>query len=133
VDFNNIKIEVITEQRALNISPIILIEEINKLIRSFLNSKVLRLNSILNKVFKIAVLIITKDLIKVASYYFTNGIILKNLKEFIIVVLHKKGKKGYSLLDSYRLIALKNTLVKVLKKYIANIILKAAEEYRLLF
>ena len=41
--------------------------------------------------------------------------------------------KDYSLLGSYRLIALKNTLVKVLKKYIANIMLKAAEKYKLLF
>jgi len=49
------------------------------------------------------------------------------------MVLHKKGKKDYSLLSSYRLIVFKNMLVKVLKKYIANIILKVAEKYRLLF
>jgi len=48
------------------------------------------------------------------------------------VVLYKEGKKDYSLLGSYRLIILKNTLVKVLEKYVANIILKAAEEYKLL-
>jgi len=48
------------------------------------------------------------------------------------VVLYKEGKKDYFLLDSYRLIALKNTLVKVLEKHVANIILKAVEEYRLL-
>jgi len=133
VDFSNIKIEVIIEQRAFNISPIILIEEINKLIRSFLNNKVLRLDSILNKIFKIAVLVIIKDLVKVTSCYFTNGIILKSLKKFIIAVLYKEGKKNYSLLGSYKLITFKNILIKVLKKYIANIILKAVEEYRLLF
>jgi len=49
------------------------------------------------------------------------------------VVLRKEVKKDYSLLGSYRLIALKNTLVKVLEKYIANIISKAAKEYRLFF
>jgi len=49
------------------------------------------------------------------------------------MVLRKEGKKNYSLPGSYRLIALKNTLAKVLEKYIANIISKAAEEYRLLF
>jgi len=48
------------------------------------------------------------------------------------VVLHKEGKKDYSLLGSYKLIALKNTLAKILEKYIANIILKAAKEYKLL-
>jgi len=77
-------------------------------------------------------LVIIKDLTETASYCFSNGIILKSLKEFIIVVLYKEGKKDYSLLGNYRLITLKNTLVKVLEKYVANIILKTAEEYRLL-
>jgi len=116
----------------LNISPIILIEEISKLIRSLLNKKALGLDSILNKVLKVAVLVIAKDLTKITSYYFTSRIILKSLKEFITIVLHKEGKKDYSLLGSYKLIILKNILVKVLKKYIVNIISKAAEEHRLL-
>jgi len=75
-------------------------------------------------------LIIIKNLIKTASYYFTNKIIPKSFKKFIIVTLRKK--KIYSLPSNYRLIALKNMLVKVLKKHIANIILKATEKYRLL-
>jgi len=115
----------------LNISPTVLTEEIGKLIRSLLNKKALGLDSILNKVLKVAALVIIKDLVEVASYCFTSGIILKSLKESITVVLYKEGKKDYSLLGSYRLITLKNTLVKVLKKYIANIISKAAEKYRL--
>ena len=49
-----------------------------------------------------------------------------------MVVLCKEGKKDYSLLSSYRLITFKNTLVKVLEKYIANIILEVVKEYRLL-
>jgi len=110
----------------LNISPTILIEEISKFIRSLLNKKVLRLDGIPNKVLKVAALVIIKDLIEAASYYFTSGIILKSLKEFITVVLYKEGKKDYSLLGSYRLITLKNTLAKVLEKHIANIIFKAA-------
>ena len=77
-------------------------------------------------------LVIKKDLVEVASYYFTNRIVLESLKESITIVLRKEGKKDYSLLGSYRPIALKNTLVKVLEKYIANIISKAAEKYRLL-
>ena len=77
-------------------------------------------------------LVIKKDLAEVASYCLTNGIVLESLKESITTVLYKDRKKDYSLLGSYRPIALKNTLVKVLEKYIANIISKAAEEYRLL-
>ena len=76
--------------------------------------------------------IIKRDLAEVASYYFTNRIALESLKESITTVLYKEEKKDYSLLGSYRLIALKNTLAKVLKKYITNIISKAVEEYRLL-
>jgi len=116
----------------LNISPTILIEEISKLIRSLLNRKALKLNSILNKVLKVVALVIIKDLAKAASYYFASGIILKSLKESITIILRKKGKKNYSFLGSYKLITLKNTLVKVLEKYVANIIFKAAKEYRLL-
>jgi len=116
----------------LNISPTISTEKISKLIRSLLNKKALRLDSILNKVLKVAALVIVKNLIEVASHCFTSRIILKSLKEFIIIVLCKERKKDYFFLGSYRLITLKNMLVKVLEKYIANIIFKAVEEYRLL-
>jgi len=84
------------EQRALNISPIILKEEISKLIRSLLNSKALGPNGILNKVFKMVTLIIIKDLVKVVSYYFANRIILKNFKEFITIVIRKEKKNTLS-------------------------------------
>ena len=77
-------------------------------------------------------LVIKKDLAEAASYYFTNGIALESLKESITAVLYKKGKKDYSLLGSYRLIALENMLVKVLEKHVANIMSKAAEEHMLL-
>jgi len=80
----------------------------------------------------VVILIIVKDLVEIVSYYFTSGIILKSLKEFIIIVLYKKEKKN-SLLGSYKLIIFKNTLAKVLKKYIVNIISKVAEEYKLFF
>jgi len=133
MDFSNIKIEAIMEQRAFNISFIITTEEINKLIRSLLNNKALRLDGILNKGFKIVILVIVKDLAEIVSHCFINGIIPKSLKEFIIVVLRKEGKKDYFLLGSYRLITFKNMLVKVLKKYIVNIMSKAAEKYKLLF
>ena len=116
------------EQRVLNISPTILIEEISKLIRSLLNSKALGPDGILNKVLKMVAPVIVKDLAEAASHCFANGTIPESLKESITVVLRKEGKKDYSLLGSYRLITLKNTLVKVLEKYVANIISKAAEE-----
>ena len=51
-DFSNIVLEATTEQKALDISPTILVKEINKLIKSLLNGKALGLDIILNKVFK---------------------------------------------------------------------------------
>jgi len=55
------------EQKVFNISPIISTKEINKLIRSLLNGKALKPNSILNEVFKIVVLGIIKDRTKVVN------------------------------------------------------------------
>ena len=49
------------------------------------------------------------------------------------MVLRKEGKKDYFLLGSYKLIAFKNMLAKILKKHVVNIISKVAEEHRLLF
>jgi len=80
----------------------------------------------------VVALVIVKDLAEAASYCFANGTILESLKESITIVLRKEGKKDYFFLGSYRPIALKNTLVKVLEKYVVNIILEVAEEYRLL-
>ena len=93
MDLSDIEIEATIKQRVFNISPIILIKEINKLIKSLLNGKALRPNSILNKVFKVIVLIIAKDLAKVVNYCFINGTIPKSFKKSITVVLRKKGKK----------------------------------------
>jgi len=81
----------------------------------------------------VTALIIVKDLAKVASYCFINKIIPKSFEKFMAVVLYGKGKKDYSFLNSYKLITLKNMLVKVLEKYIANIISKVVKEYRLFF
>ena len=78
------------------------------------------------------ILVIIKNFTKAASYYFISGIIPKSLKEFITIVLRKKRKKNYSLLGSYKLITFKNILMKILEKYIANIIFKAVKEYKLL-
>ena len=47
-------------------------EKINKLIKSLLNRKALGLDNILNKGFKVVVLIIIKDLEKIVSCYFSS-------------------------------------------------------------
>ena len=67
INFNNIAIKIIKNQKVLNISFSISTEKISKLIKSLLNGKALGLNSILNKGFKVIILIIIKDLIKAAN------------------------------------------------------------------
>jgi len=81
----------------------------------------------------VVILVIIKDLAEVINYCLASKIILKRFKKIYNYSFVQKGKKNYFLLSSYKLITFKNTLIKVLKKYIANIIFKAAEEYRLLF
>ena len=130
-DLNDIEIKATTRQRVLDISLIVSKKEINKLIKGLPNGKALRPDNIPNEVFKVIALVIAKDLAKATSHYFTNGIIPESLKKSIMVILRKKGKKYYSLLNSYRLVALENMLTKVLEKHVANIILKAAEKYGL--
>ena len=48
------------------------------------------------------------------------------------VILYKEGKADYSLLGSYRPIALENTLSKILERIIAECMADIAEEYTLL-
>ncbi|KAF2178000.1 hypothetical protein K469DRAFT_453167, partial [Zopfia rhizophila CBS 207.26] len=54
------------------------------------------------------------------------------LKESIIIALRKEGKKDYSLLGSYRPIALENILAKVIEKRVADMMAAAAERHELL-
>jgi hypothetical protein len=49
-----------------------------------------------------------------------------------IYILYKEGKADYSLLESYRLIALKNTLSKILERVVVNYIADTAKEHALL-
>jgi hypothetical protein len=50
----------------------------------------------------------------------------------ITYILYKEGKADYSLLKSYRPIALENTLSKILERVIANHIADTAKKHALL-
>jgi hypothetical protein len=60
------------------------------------------------------------------------GTLPNRYKELITITLRKEGKKNYSLSSNYRLIALENTLAKVVEKILAIRLSRAAEEYTLL-
>ena len=68
----------------------------------------------------------------VAKVYFIIGYYLRLGRAIIMFILCKKGKANYLFLGSYHLIALKNTLSKILKKVIADYITDTAKKYTLL-
>ena len=73
---------------------------------------------ILNKAIKAALKTITIPLADAATTYLLKSKILECYKKTITVVLWKVNKKNYSLLGSYWLVTLKNTLGKILKKIV---------------
>ena len=83
------------------------------------------LDGILNKAIKAILKAIATLLINAATTYLFKNNLLECCKDTIIVILQKANKKDYSLLRSYRPVALKNILDKILKKIIAEQIQKA--------
>ena len=88
--------------------------------RKLPTSKAAKLDRILNKAIKAVLEAIVIPLANVATTYLLKGKLLECYKEIIIVILRKVNKKDYSLPGSYRLVALKNTLGKILEKIIVE-------------
>ena len=90
-------------------------------LEKFPNRKVLGLNKIANKVLKE----VYKKLVLYLVEAFTAAVhfryYFKIKKSITTVALHKDGKADYSLINSYRPIALENTIVKVYKKLLVKI------------
>ena len=68
----------------------------------------------------------------IAKVYFIIGYYLRLKRAITTIILYKEGKADYLLLKSYRPIALKNTLSKILKRVIVDYIADIAEEHALL-
>ena len=90
------------------------------------------LDGILNKAIKAILKAIATPLINAATTYLFKNNLLECCKDTIIVILQKANKKDYSLLRSYRPVALKNTLGKILEKIVVKHIQEAIEAQRLL-
>ena len=92
------------------------------------NKKALGLNRIANKVLKE----VYKELALYLTKAFTVVVYLryypKIKKSTTTVALRKDGKVDYSLINSYRPIALENTIAKVYKKLLATLISQKAKE-----
>ena len=104
----------------LEISQIVSLKEIKDAIQKLPISKVTGLDRILNKAIKAVLKAITIPLVDTTTTYLLKGKIPEYCKETIIVVLQKVNKKDYSLLGSYRPVALENTLGKILEKIVAE-------------
>ena len=101
-------------------------------ISRLLNNTVLGLDGILNKALKTYRPLIALWLADIAKVYFAIGYYLRLKRAITTIVLYKEGKADYSLLRSYRPIALKNTLSKILERVIADRMANMAKEHTLL-
>ena len=107
-------------------------EKILKTINRLLNEKAAELNRILNEVLKRIILKISINLIQRIYTALICSLLLIYYKKLIIIILCKKSKKNYLLSKSYRLITLKNMLIKITKKILIIYLSYIAEEYSLL-
>jgi hypothetical protein len=121
-----------TQTLLIQINQTVSKEEMKAILRALSVGKALDLDDILNKVLKILVLKILKGLAHMISKLLIGDMMLIRFWELMTLALHKEGKKDYSLLSSYRLIVLKNILIKVMKKVLANRLSLAMKEHDLL-
>ena len=68
----------------------------------------------------------------IAKAYFIIGYYLRLKRAITIIILHKEGKADYLIPRNYRLIALKNTFSKILKRVIIDRIADIAKEHTIL-
>ena len=91
-------------------------------IRKLPTSKAAGLDRILNEAIKAILEAVAIPLANIATTCLLKGKLAECYKETIIVVLRKANKKDYSLLGSYRPVALENTLGKILEKIVVEYI-----------
>ena len=97
-----------------------------------LNRKALGLDGIQNEVLKATRKVLAPAMAGIFSAYLEIGYFLTVFRETLTVVLRKEGKADYSLLSSYRPIALENTRGKVLEKLVIERLLEVLERNSLL-
>ena len=104
-----------------------------KTINRLSNNKTAESDRILNEVLKRIISAISTDLIQEIYTAFMCSLLPTYYKKLIIIILCKKDKKNYLLLKSFRLITLKNILIKIIKKVLVTYLSYTAEKHSLLF
>ena len=89
------------------------------------------MDSIINKVLRIVILIIPKELAQTIINYLATGL-PNRLKKLFTFILQKEEKKNCLLPLTYRPIVLKNILAKLAKKVIITYIIEKAKAELLL-
>ena len=116
----------------LRVNSNIITKEMARTISRLLNNIVLGLDGILNKALKTYGPLIIPWLADIARVYFIIGYYPRLRRAITTFILRKEGKVNYLLPGSYRPIALKNTLSKILERVIADYIVDTAKEHALL-
>jgi signal recognition particle GTPase len=110
----------------------ILTKKVLEIINRLLNRKVVELDRILNKILKRITLEISASLVQRIYTALIYSLLPAHYKKSITIVLYKKSKKNYLLSKSYRLITLKNTLIKIIKKVLITYLSCITEKHSLL-
>ena len=107
-------------------------DELSNVLRKLPNGKAPGPDRIPNEAWKEIPKTIRKELTETITGILSSGELPASFKESTIMALRKEKKKDYLLLGSYRLIALKNIIAKIVEKIIANRITEEAEARGLL-
>ena len=107
-------------------------EEMARTISRLSNNTAPGPDGILNEALKTCGPLIALWLADVARVCFTIGYYLRLGRVMTTIVLRKEGKADYLFPESYRPIALENTLSKILEKVIADCMADTAEKYAFL-
>src|SRR6266496_2368142 len=99
----------------IHIPTLVTEDEVRDVIWKFLNRKALGPDGIPNKALKIITPIIAKELAQAITRLLQTSNIPSLYRESITTVIRKERKSNYTLLSSYRLVALENTLAKVVE------------------
>jgi Reverse transcriptase (RNA-dependent DNA polymerase)/Endonuclease-reverse transcriptase len=120
------------DRRALQMNPEVTKKEIKRVLKRLPRGKAPGPDRIPNEILSLLAPDISTDLAQALTKVFAEGSIPSCLKESVTITIRKEGKKDYLLPGSYRPIALKNALAKVIEKVLANRLSQVAETYNLL-
>ena len=115
-----------------HITPVIMPKEIKQAVMKLAFNKAPGNHGIPNKILKQLLRIISSTLYDIFNASFTLGYCPKHFRDSITIALWKPDKDDYSLVKSYRPIALLNTIGKVLESILASRISYLTETFHLL-